>query len=531
MVRKTSISAAEWERERRRQAREVERQERADAATAKAADRTEREQHITEQKDLTAEKTERIEARQRQLMTLLQSAVRRSARIDIASMKRRPAPISFDAGPLAHPAPQPTWEQFSPAPAGPLARIMGGKGRLEQELADAHAAHEQAVQAWQVRESERLRLLTAKRADHQQRLSQHRARVDEHNRRVDRLAKELESREQKAVESILDLVLKRVPLPDDFPRRAEVTFNSTSGQVVIRVQLPDHDVVPAVRTYKYIQVRDEIQPVPRSAKETGDIYRSVIAQVALLVLHDLFDADSQLTSIALNGHVDAVNPGTGQREYPCLISLNVDRETFEQLVLDQVRPEICLQHLRALVSPHPYELEPIIPILDFDRSKYSFVAGLDAVSSLDSRPDLMQMHYTQFEHLVRQIFEAMGMEGWTTEQNYDDGVDAVVFNKSPMVGGLSIVQAKRYKDAVGVNHVRELAGAIEEKKAGHGILITTAWFTPRTWQKAAEHGRIELIDGSRLIYLIKEHLGKDVLIGIKRPRTATTGPTAAGPVP
>jgi restriction system protein len=177
------------------------------------------------------------------------------------------------------------------------------------------------------------------------------------------------------------------------------------------------------------------------------------------------------------------------------------------------------------VSPHPYELEPITPILDFDLTKYSFVQGFDAVSTLDSRPDLMQMPPGDFEHLVKQVFEAMGLEGWTTQHSYDDGVDAVVVNRSPLVGGLSIVQAKRYKDAVGVSHIRELAGAIEEKKAGHGILVTTSWFTPRAWEKAGDHGRMELIDGSRLTYLIKEHLGKDVLIGIKRPRTATTGPS------
>jgi restriction system protein len=151
------------------------------------------------------------------------------------------------------------------------------------------------------------------------------------------------------------------------------------------------------------------------------------------------------------------------------------------------------------------------------------------VSSLDSRPDLMQMGYTEFEHLVRQIFEAMGMEGWTTQQSNDDGVDAVVVNRSPLVGGLSIVQAKRYKDVVGVSHVRELAGAMEEKKAGHGILVTTSWFTKGSWEKANQHGRIELIDGNNLTFLIKEHLGKDVLIGIRRPRTATTGPSSPEP--
>jgi len=249
-----------------------------------------------------------------------------------------------------------------------------------------------------------------------------------------------------------------------------------------------------------------------------------LAQVVLLAINELFQVDARLATIGFNGHVDATNPGTGQPEYPCLISLNVQRGTFLEINLHRVRPEDTLRHLRAVVSPHPYELEPITPILDFDLTKYAFVRGMDVVSSLDSRPDLMQMGYTEFEHLVRQIFEAMGMEGWTTQQSNDDGVDAVVVNRSPLVGGLSIVQAKRYKDAVGVSHIRELAGAMEEKKAGHGILVTTSWFTPRSWEKAREHGRIELIDGNRLTDLIKEHLGKKVLIGVKRPRTATSGP-------
>ena len=525
MGRKPSISASEWERERRRQERDSERQTRTAATKAKAVERAVREQHVTDQKRLTDEQTNTVESRHRQLLTLLRAGLQRPARIDLASLKRRRPVISFDAGPLAHPTPEPTLEQFAPAPTGPLSRIMGGKGRLERQQAEARAAYDQAVATWREHETARQRLLAARQADHQQRTSRAGAQVDEHNKRVDKLAKDGAARARKAVETILDLVLKHVPLLDDFPRRAEVTFNPTSNQVVVQVQLPGRDVVPDVRAYKYIQARDEIQPIPAPPRNPATFTGRSSHRVTLLVLRDLFDADPLLISIALNGHVDAVDPGTGRGVYPCLISLDVDRETFEQLVLDQVQPEICLRHLRARVSPHPYELEAIVPILDFDRSKYSFVAGFDAVSSLDSRPDLMEMPYTEFEHLVRQVFEAMdNMEGWTTEQNYDDGVDAVVFNKNPIVGGLSIVQAKRYKNAVGVNHVRELAGAMEEKKAGHGILVTTAWFTPRTWQKATEHGRIELIDGSRLIYLIKEHLGKDVLIGIRRPRTATTGP-------
>ncbi|HWO64446.1 MAG TPA: restriction endonuclease [Umezawaea sp.] len=127
-------------------------------------------------------------------------------------------------------------------------------------------------------------------------------------------------------------------------------------------------------------------------------------------------------------------------------------------------------------EPHPYDLEPIKPLLDFDLSKFAFV----------------------------------------------EGMDAVVVNQSTLVGGLSIVQAKRYSKVVGVNHVRELAGAVEEKKAGRGILVTTSWFAKGCRTKAREHGRI---DGAELKHLLKEHLGEDTLIGIEG-RPANSGSTS-----
>jgi restriction system protein len=214
-----------------------------------------------------------------------------------------------------------------------------------------------------------------------------------------------------------------------------------------------------------VQNRDEQRELPRPAKESGELYRLVISQVALLCPHDVFAADSTVESVAFNGHVWATNPATGQREYPCLISLKVDRATFDELVLQDVRPDVCLRHLRALVSPHPYDLESIKPIVDFDLSKYRFIEGLDAVSTLDSRPDLMDLSPDKFAHLVRQVFEATGLQGWTTAHSKDDGVDAVMVNKTPGGAMLCIVQAKRYSKVVGVSHIRELAGAMEEKRA------------------------------------------------------------------
>ena len=60
------------------------------------------------------------------------------------------------------------------------------------------------------------------------------------------------------------------------------------------------------------------------------------------------------------------------------------------------------------------------------------------------------MSPTEFEHFVRQLFEAMGMKSWNTQASKGDGVDAVAIDEDPVFGGLCIIQAKRYRGAVGV---------------------------------------------------------------------------------
>ena len=86
--------------------------------------------------------------------------------------------------------------------------------------------------------------------------------------------------------------------------------------------------------------------------------------------------------------------------------------------LRDVRPDVCLHHLNALVSHHPHFVQPVTPIRDFDLARYSFVESVDVVASLDSRSDLTKLTPTEFEHFVRQLFEARGLEGWTTRAHW-----------------------------------------------------------------------------------------------------------------
>jgi restriction system protein len=262
----------------------------------------------------------------------------------------------------------------------------------------------------------------------------------------------------------------------------------------------------------------------RPPAEIGRLYRSIVSQIALLYMRDLLEADAELENVEISGHVHAISPATGHREYPCLISFAVDRARYASLNLRDVTPHVCLTHLNALVSRHPHAVEPVTPVRDFDLARFAFVESLDVVAGLDSRPDLTAMTPTEFEHFVRQLFEARGLEGWTTERTGDDGVDAVVINRDPMVGGLTIVQAKKYTGVLGVSHIRELVGAMDEKRAGRGILVTTSWFASGCWTKASENGRVELIDGPRLRYLVREHLHKDVLVAPPVGRARTWSP-------
>ena len=209
---------------------------------------------------------------------------------------------------------------------------------------------------------------------------------------------------------------------------------------------------------------------------------------------------------------------TGQPCHPLLISVSATRELFAGFNLDapELDPVLCLRKLNAIVSPHPYDLEPVRPVVQFDLSKYKFVEEMDVVAGLDSRPDLLDLKPVEFEHLIRRLFEAIGMKAWVTQASRDDGVDAVATNEDPVVGGLCVIQAKRYSKIVGLEAVHALAGVMADKAATKGILVTTSWFGKASHDFAARTGRMDLITGRELKSLLLEHLGLDALIGLPK---------------
>jgi restriction system protein len=208
---------------------------------------------------------------------------------------------------------------------------------------------------------------------------------------------------------------------------------------------------------------------------------------------------------------------TGQPLRALLVSTHATRDAFCQIRLDEpeLDPVLCLRgYLNAVVSPHPYDLEPVRPVVQFDLSKYKFVEEMQVAAGLDSRPDLLALKPVEFEHLIRELFEAVGMKSWVTQASRDEGVDGVAVNEDPVVGGLCIIQAKRYSKIVGLEAVHALAGVMEDKHAAKGVLVTTSWVGKASRDFAARNGRIEIIEGRQLKSMLLEHLRLDALIGL-----------------
>jgi restriction system protein len=135
-----------------------------------------------------------------------------------------------------------------------------------------------------------------------------------------------------------------------------------------------------------------------------------------------------------------------------------------------------------------------------------FVQETDVLSSIDQRPNLMELTPGEFENLITNLFEKMGLETRLTQASRDGGVDCVAYDPRPIFGGKVVIQAKRYKHTVGVSAVRDLFGTMQNEGASKGILVTTSGYGKASFE-FADGKPLELLAGTNLLYLLKEHAG------------------------
>lgn len=503
--------AIRWKRQQDREAEKAARER--DRAEKQAA-REQAELHVQQQLTEAASRTRAVQVRVDELSKLLANGVKDTGPTGFESLRRTYVPTQF-APPveLGTPAPPPQWTQYEPSAPTGFGKLF--RSAHEQKVADARTEFAAAQEAHQGTEASRKEALADARAKHARAEEQRRRDVRKHNAEVHELEQLVLTGAADAVEKYVRPQLDAVPLPDGLPDRVEVAYLPENRRLLINRDLPSFEVIPPEREFNYVKSRDEITSKLRPDKEIRGLYANLVAQLALLTMHEAFRLmpPEILNEVSINGHVSTKNKATGQPEHPCLVSVITTRDQFQELILDELDPALCLRHLNALVSQHPWDLEPVRPIFDPDLSKYKIADVQDAASPLDSRPVLVEMPPYEFEHLVKRLFEARGLKSWVTQASRDDGVDAIAVNEDPIMGGVCVIQAKRYRNTVPMDAVRALAGTMDDKRAARGVVVTTSGFGPDAHAYAARHGRIQLIEGPELLHLLKEHLDLVALLG------------------
>ena len=514
------------ERENMRALREAERARRAYERSVAEGEKERKRLHLESRIAEIDAMNEELEARVERLEALLEATLDVDDFLDFESLKEKPELPPFQPGALAAPESPPLLESFMPsAPSGVGKLFPGTKAKHEAAVEEATAEFEKALAAHAVREVEREQALAQARSDHESELAGIIARAARTNREIDEFKQRFAEGSPEALIEYFSLVLEASNYPDGFPQEFRVALVPESKQLVVEYELPSVSVVPVVRQYKYVRTRDAIDEVSRPATQVRALYGQVIAQTTLRTIHELFEADrsDRIETIVFNGFVNSIDPATGKAVKPHLVTVRASKDAFMSLDLSRVDPLSCLQGLNASVSKSPTELAPVRPILEFDMVDPRFVQESDVLGQLDDRPNLMELSPNEFESLITNLFERMGLETRQTQASRDGGVDCVAYDPRPIFGGKVIIQAKRYKNTVGVSAVRDLFGTMQNEGASKGILVSTSGYGKSSFD-FADGKPLELLSGSHLLYLLAENAGIEARI---EPPEDWVDPTAA----
>ncbi|MGH9090910.1 MAG: restriction endonuclease [Acidimicrobiales bacterium] len=459
-----------------------------------------------------AASNEGLEQRVADLQSLLSASLSVDDFIDLDSLKQAPQLPVWQHGHLeiAEPAPDPN--QYAVPPPSGMGKLFGGKQHKQAEEA-ARAAYEQASQQHAQREEARIAALHQARVSFDATTAAANGAAEKQHREIDAFKASLDGGDQDAVITYFEMVLRASSFPEGFPKTFRLAYVAASRQVVLEFEFPALEVVPTVKTYRYVKAQDAVTGTARPAAQVRTLYSSALAQITLRTLHELFEADRGRFAdvIVFNGMLQSIDPGTGQPIHPCLITVRTTREAFAELDLSHVDPSACLKHLSAGVSANPAELAPVRPVLEFSMVDPRFVAETDVLSVLDQRPNLMELSPTEFESLIQNLFTKMGLDTKQTRPSRDGGVDCVAYDTRAILGGKVVIQAKRYKNPVGVSAVRDLYGTMLNEGAAKGILVTTSSYGRGSFEFANDKP-LELLDGANLLALLADHAGIEAQI-------------------
>lgn len=118
--------------------------------------------------------------------------------------------------------------------------------------------------------------------------------------------------------------------------------------------------------------------------------------------------------------------------------------------------------------------------------------------------DLQRLHWREFEELLDAIFKNQGYRTELGPGRNDGGVDLRIYQHQAIPEVVTLVQAKKYKDPIGLEPVTSIFGIAAMERARKAMLATTSYFEPkaRAWALSTEQNidlpQVELADAPRI---------------------------------
>lgn len=504
-AREQRIAEAERKRAIREHHRAIKKAQRDATVSAKEAKQRYLEERSNEVEDKNAQLADKLD----DLSKILSHTLAVDDRIDFDSLRIKEMYPEF-APPkeLANAISVPQEEAYLNGVKRPTffsKMIPGWSKRYEMAIDNAKQEYDSEFKKYLQTETNRKKKYEELKAEYEKSIESFNAKVCNRNQEVDELKEKYEAGDPVAVSSYNSMVLERSSYPEGFPQEFRIAYVPESKELVIDYELPKPSIVPTVQEYRFVKTKDQIEEKPRKPASIKEAYQDIVASVALRTCHEIFEADKAcvIDVVVFNGFVQTIDPATGRDIQPYLISVRTTKQSFQEIDISRIEKTTCLRNLGAQVSPRASEVQPVKPIVEFNMVDKRFVEQSDILADLDARPNLMDLNPFEFENLVANLFKQLGLETKLTRSSRDGGIDAVAYDSRPVLGGKVVIQAKRYKNTVGVSAVRDLYGTMLNEGANKGILVTTSGYGPDAFNFASDKP-IELMDGGQLLFLLDQ---------------------------
>lgn len=466
-----------------------------------------KEQHNQRREAEAASKNQRNEEIFRAYGSILRESLAATHSLDFNTLYEYvPLPVYSVPPDLIQAAPRPKLETYRKSKVNEsLSRFYPGHETRQIDADEEQSyLYNHALVSWEAAEQSRITSLQLYKAEFEKQLQVAVAHNDAVCQKRDRLSDNYMAGDEFVIAAYAKKILELSPYPEWLSRKIKTVYVSASKQLVVDFDLPKIAVVPHRGDFRFVKSTDKIASKNRKQKDIDDDYTRLISALALKALYEVFESDrgSLIDVCCFNGYLDTIDRSTGTKVRPCLISTRVTKEKFQQIDLAHVDARLCVRNLGSHVSGSASDLQAVKPIIEFNMKDRRFVEQGD-LSFLTSAQNLMDLNPYEFEKLIVKLFQDMGLDAKLTQSSRDGGVDCVAYDLRPIIGGKVVIQAKRYRNTVGVSAVRDLYGTMRHEGANKGILVTTSGYGPDAFNFAKDKP-IELIDGSGLLHYLQE---------------------------